>query len=191
MLVSTTISKIVQVFTYPFYGYFKIKKGKHYSSAVWTPRIVRRCVRDEVKWLKFDANIINARYGLGNDNDQINKLFGYSLSLFESHHKNSIRIGWTFNPTTDKVDFYAYYYDGGLRFVEYLGNQEVDKYDNCSVSVEMCTTSGQHIVMFNDEVFAFNLLSKPSGKFGWILNPYFGGTQAAPHELGFIIRQKS
>ena len=184
------LSTISRAILYLPYGNYTIPEGSHYSiynNSVVRPRIFS-LKNKENKWLKFTAVINRPGYYLHRNKGQINKLFGYSTHLFKHHHKGSVRLGWKFE-ITDKpyVVMYAYWYTkGGQRNIVEITRIVTNKRD-FSVDVEMCTTTTQHIFNINGDFFAVEHYDNPSN-YGWILMPYFGGQEPAPHDFNIAIQ---
>jgi len=131
---------------------FLVKKGRHYSGFRFRPFI--RCKSITVAFKFTDS----CRY-LGNTiqmTEQINKLCGFGAIL---HHRNSIRIGWRYDPINDHILLYTYEYKKGVRIV--------DKFDKVKIG----------------QTKKLKLKSKKVYWFGCYRFPYFGGKSPAPHDM--------
>lgn len=159
-----------------------VPKGKHrFSPITFKPFWGNR----------MEAEIIfgdSCLYDLQNqDQLDINKLFGFSRG---HHHYNSYRFGW--RCIDNKIELLAYIYRNGKRInewdedihltflnVEQLYKLTLKSFNNrCYFQVS--DGFGQ-LVAIRDfpHLTRFNL--------GYILNPYFGGTSVAPHNMEIMI----
>lgn len=132
---------------------YKIKKGQHYSGFRFRPFIKRKSITVAVEFTD------SCRY-IGNTlqmTEQINKLCGFGAIL---HHRNSIRIGWRYDPIKDIVKLYIYEYRKGERL-------EPKLFDIARIG----------------QVKKLKLKSKKVYWFGKYLFPYFGGKSPAPHDI--------
>lgn len=147
----------------------KIKKGTH--APLRLPKILlnTRCLSYEVEFTD------SCRYDIGSeDQGDINKLFG--VGYFPSHHYNSVRIGWNYDIPTDKIKLWAYWYEKGQRKWAYLKSVDVNTTHCFSIRME----NNEHVIDLGDVVYTIGV--KP--KFiGYLLAPYFGGNQVAPHDI--------
>jgi hypothetical protein len=147
----------------------RIKKGWHYS-------IHLPCLLIKPKQLSYDVEFTDScRYDIGTeDQADINKLFG--IGYFPSHHNKSVRIGWNYNIDTDKIELWAYWYTDWDRNWAYLKSVDINTTHRFTISV-LDTT---HVIDLGDVVFYIDL--KPDS-IGYLLMPYFGGNQPAPHDM--------
>jgi len=132
---------------------YLIKKGKHRSCLKFSPFI--RC-KEVTMCFRFDES---ARY-LGRtvyESEMINKLGGFG-NIF--HHRNSIRLGWRYDPINDVILLYIYEYRKGERLEPRL----VDK-------VRIGQTK------------KFRLKSDKAFWFGRFNFPWWGGKVKAPHDI--------
>jgi hypothetical protein len=88
--------------------------------------------------------------------EQINKLCGFGAIL---HHRNSIRIGWRYDPINDVIKLYTYEYRNGERIVNPLDEVKIN------------------------QTKKIKLKSKKVYWFGCYRFPYFGGKAPAPHDM--------
>ena len=150
-----------------------IKKGTHKS---WQcPELILN--RDIIRYIvRFDDS---CRYNIGKDQGDINKLFG--VGYFPHHQRNSVRIGWNYHPETDKIRLYAYWYINGVRDWLYMDSVNIGEYVYLSIYINR----GTHLIDIKEKTFV--IVSK--GSFGYLLGPYFGGNQTAPHNINLEIRR--
>ena len=148
-----------------------IKKGTH-KSWQWPELILNR---DIIRYIvRFDDS---CRYNIGKDQGDINKLFG--VGYFPHHHKNSVRIGWNYHPETDKIRLYAYWYINGVRDWLYMDSVNIGDYVYASIHINR----GTHKIDIQGKRFV--IVRK--GSLGYLLGPYFGGNQTAPHNINLEI----
>jgi hypothetical protein len=111
----------------------------------------------------------------------INKLYGFS-DCSSQHHNNSARFGW--NWREGAIHIYAYIYANGVRQEKELGTAELNE-----------PTSFKITIQDNSYIFTYHGIDTTmprhcSGGVGvaYKLLPYFGGDEAAPHEMKIKIR---
>ena len=93
---------------------FLIKKGNHYSSAFLFKIYI---LFNGSKTFKFKINFSSDfRYNIGNNQLDTNKLVG--IGFLPWHHVDSIRFGYRYNPTKDKVEIYGYSYVNKIRIIK-------------------------------------------------------------------------
>lgn len=137
---------------------YTIKKGNHRSG--WFFKILKKPKVMKVTFM-FDETAI---YNL-NNNDQFdwNKLLGFSRGF---HQNNSIRIAWRWNTVKQVVELTKYEYVNGKRIMhEPLWEVKIN---------EIAT-------------IVFNISDRKFCKWGYLLYPYFGGNQKAPHDINILI----
>lgn len=150
-----------------------IRKGTHKS---WQcPELILN--KDIISYIvRFDDS---CRYNIGKDQGDINKLFG--IAYFPHHHKNSVRIGWNYQPETNKIRLYAYWYINGVRGWHYMHSVKIGKYVFITIRIHRPT----HFIDIQGKKFLVDC----KGSFGYLLGPYFGGNQTAPHDINIEIRR--
>jgi hypothetical protein len=178
MIILNSCSKIIlkkeDPLASPYAGYnmWLIKKGNHYSennsyAQFKGSRIQFRTI--------FDSSAIYTTADKVNQAD-INKLYGAS-DAGTHHHENSARFGWRWK--NNAVEIFAYYYVNKERKSIYLGNAAIGKEDFYALSVE-----GNHYVFqFNDKKTIVERYSSAPNFDGYLLYPYFGGDEVAPHDI--------
>lgn len=164
---------------------YLIKEGKHKSKVEGSlAGNGIRALKSEV--LEFTARFDeSAIYDLnGKDQADVNKLFGFSDC--NSHHQdNSARFGWAYNLETSMMDIYAYVYNNGKRQIESLGSVAIHETAEYRLSI-----NGSHFQ------FDFNGTSTMIERGGtcdvglyYLLYPYFGGNNPAPHDIRIFIQE--
>lgn len=151
------------------YRVFTIKKGGHNSlNSI-------QSFKDSVLRFNvlFDSTAIYACENKDNQMD-VNKLFGISDCGYD-HHVNSARIGWRW--LNDSLQLLAYVYHNKERRIHYLTSCAIGKDVQCSI-----TAAGDHYLFRVDETF-YREDRACSGHQHYILHPYFGGDEVAPHDI--------
>lgn len=159
----------------------KIKKGRHYSNE-FRPKFFFKypySVRKKIMFTNSCKYVLNKQ-----DQFDVNKLFGIGLSL--RHHQNSIRVGWRYSPTLDKIILSAYDYNFGDR-----SNFQLERLVNIGeiVDIELRLNKGinSYSIYVNEKKectiqYAFPFKYNIKTKLGF----YFGGNNKAPHDIEII-----
>src|SRR5260221_7981878 len=160
---------------------FVVKKGDHYAN----PKLVESLQSQTLIFeAKFNASAI---YNLGDNSKQsnINKLFGFS-DCNSVHHDNSARFGWAWYH--DQLEIYAYCYVNKERKTHRIGTVDLNKYKRYEIKI----AEGNYIFRLNDEtpvtIKRGNVCQ--TGLF-YMLWPYFGGDEPAPHDVSVDIKMVS
>ena len=169
-------------------GRFTIRKGfrrKWFTFPLCLPRL-KNLKKPFVKYIQFTESCFI-------DNvPQINKLYGFTDSIFSTVHSNSFRFGWQTNK--DHINIFAYYYINGQRDERFIC--EIPKaMINEDIYFEMKPTgiSIDFIVKFSESTFTQSVLfpkavlSPTKKKYGWECGLYFGGKKKAPQNITFFI----
>ena len=155
-----------------------IFKGAHYA---WPLTLgINYKKNDVLKKVTFEDS---CRYKIeGEDMFDINKLFG--IGYFFSHHTDSARFGWRYNPDTNEIELFAYCYVNKER-VDWL----------------MCELKFNHtyllgIKIYNNQYFFFvidankgdvisteTIRKTHKKKWSFPLGFFFGGTKRAPRKI--------
>lgn len=184
---------------------YVIPKGFHISHVL--PSFWRK-----LSVLDFDFVFTsNCIYDLNDQHNQdVNKLYGVSFGLIHNtttlwgrlfkSRANSFRIGWNCALQNRKIQLYAYYYNNGVRHIEYIGDADLnksyntkiyfDRVNNCIVvdinSMKMSTRDAASSTVDNAHgSYKFDFNKSP--KWGILLKPFFGGTIAATHKMTIFI----
>ncbi len=131
------------------------------------------------------------RYTLpAEDQGDINKLIGvgYVNSIpfngskpLPFHHCNSVRVGWHYDPQGDKVVLWAYWYSEKQRNSKEICRVDIDQQFDVTVS----RSGSKHTLKVDagGKVLGASYVEvRPSG-IGYLLRPYFGGNNTAPHDM--------
>lgn len=136
---------------------------------------------EELRFLaKFDLTAIYATKDTLNQYD-LNKLYGFS-DCGTPHHNNSARFGWRwFN---NRLEIHTYCYSNGARYSQFMTLVELNQEYEYSIKL-----------IGNQYLFTINGVSitMPRGCNGagnkYRLFPYFGGDEAAPHDISIRIKE--
>lgn len=138
---------------------YTIKKGKH--SFFKFPKIVfnKKIIKVEIMFTD------SCKYNLGNKNQlDWNKIIGFSRGF---HHHNSARLAWRWNPILEKIEITKYYYINKKRVID----EDIIVVDlNKIVKLS---------IMFPENI--------RTCKIGYILFPFFGGNETAPHDINISL----
>lgn len=129
--------------------------------------------------LKFDAKFHTcAEYQSVAPENQadINKLLGFS-SCSSHHHQNSARVGWRWY--NDQLEIFAYVYDKGKRKAEFITVVPVGEY----VHYEISNNQQGYLFKVNETEKQITTSSSCTGTANYMLWPYFGGDETAPHDI--------
>ncbi|WP_421871169.1 hypothetical protein [Marinoscillum sp.] len=157
---------------------YTIPKGKHYSSYK-AEFLQSDILRFEVA---FDESAIYTTETEENQWDT-NKLLGFA-DCNSHHHENSVRFGWRW--LDGKIDILAYCYVNGERIIEQIGSTQ----PNHTNSYEIRLTDTEYQLTMDDKTISI-ARSKPcdTGSY-YMLFPYFGGDETAPHDITISIRRR-
>ena len=150
-----------------------IPKNSHYSLHI--PRIYSGDKTDFFLLVKFTDS---CRYKSKDPKNQkdVNKLFGVS---FGYHKHDSIRIGWNYNPETDKIDIYRYEYNKGKRTIELIDSFNIDE----EYGIILFLTDDGYIISTSGNITKEYKFEYPVARIGYYLYPYFGGDEKTQHMI--------
>jgi hypothetical protein len=174
----TSIEKeIVQVSSaFPGYSTWLIKKDNHYAESSAFTKFNGTVIQFKAI---FDSSAIYQTKLPANQND-INKLYGVA-DCGTHHHENSARFGWRWNGET--VEILAYYYVDKVRNSVKLGNAGIGQENRYVLSVE----GNQYVFQYNENITKVNRHCDSPAFDGYLLYPYFGGDETAPHDISIHI----
>jgi hypothetical protein len=170
---------------------YTTKKNHHYSKprrlGIWFKRTTFR-------WrITFDdSSEVNLEDG---DQLDINKIVGIGFSSFfelfkkESHHQNSIRIGWRWNVDANVREIFAYVYSGGGKPSAYH-LIDLHRNDKCFIAclyIGQFSFKGVEVVILAPKMQVQKrlIVAMPEikNKIRYRLGTYFGGNKRAPHDI--------
>lgn len=166
---------------------YYIEKGKHSAKGLH----FGLTFKNEIKFRAcFDKSCL---YDLeSNDNYDINKLFGFSTTWF--HHKQSARVGWRCL-NGEKIQLVTYSYNKSQRSItesDILGEISPNEWFECEIidiehsyvfKLKIGFGDGKRIITAKD------IKEKDWFLFHYLLFPYFGGNQPAPHDMKIFIEK--
>ncbi len=124
----------------------------------------------------FDQTAIYETQITENQHD-INKLMGFS-DCNSNHHENSARFGWRW--LEDQLEIHAYAYVNGERKTKLIGAVELDKAYDYQLQL-----TNDHYVFYLEGYDPVSIERKAPCTRGlyYMLHPYFGGDEKAPHDI--------
>ena len=156
---------------------YKIKKGHHRSNS-FLPKLT---FKTEISFdLCFNES---ALYEYTNfDSVDWNKAYGFSDS-WSKHHTNSARIAWRCK--NGKLQLAAYVYLFKERIATSLGYFPLNTWIPCSI--KLIGDSYLFIVNGVPHRVPRNPINERGLKY--MLKPYFGGNNSAPHNISIVIKE--
>jgi hypothetical protein len=156
---------------------YTIPAGEHYCDKNDFRVMEGSAIRFTVK---FDSSAV---YQVTPRNQKdINKLFGFSDNN-SAHHQYSARFGWRWSDEALRLFGYVYN-EGSVRSME-LKKIAIGEEVNCAITVQ----DNHYLFTVNGENFELPRLSTTAFAKGYMLYPYFGGDETAPHEVRISIRE--
>lgn len=154
------------------YENFIIPEGKHDNGWKMQSQQSKRLNFSAI----FDQTAIYRTTTSENQHD-INKLMGFS-DCNSMHHENSARFGWRW--LDGKLEIHAYAYVNGERISQYIGNVALNEPTDYQLQI-------------TDEYYVFYLQGYDPVRIAretpctkglyYMLFPYFGGDEVAPHDI--------
>ncbi|WP_299986261.1 hypothetical protein [uncultured Pontibacter sp.] len=157
------------------YTTYIIRKGQHSSTSSY------RSVK--TSFLRFEAVFDkSAVYTtiLANNQADINKLYGMS-DCGSLHQTNSARFGWRWY--NNRLEILGYVYNGGKWSYQYITSVDLDK----PYTYELSLLSQSYLFSVNGVNVSLPRSCSGQGS-GYMLYPYFGGDETAPHDITIRIR---
>ncbi len=159
---------------------YVIPQGAHYATANDYKATDLTTLKFTVR---FDSSCIYKTILPGNQWD-INKLYGFADNK-ALHHQYSARFGWRWSDGALRL--FAYTYNSGERAAKELGAIPIGKDVKCAIAVN----GEQYIFSVEDKTTTMPRHSTTATAKGYRLYPYFGGDEAAPHEVRIWIREEN
>lgn len=164
---------------------YHIPQGQHQSKVV-------NSLGDKVRTLKSDYMSFtarfdeSARYDLqNNDQGDINKLMGFA-DANSLHHDNSIRFGWRYSIAKGEVEIFGYAYQDGVRNFKYI--TDVAIHETADFSIQL--TEQSYVLQVNgEEMLEMERMVKNTVGVYYLLFPYFGGNEPAPHDINIFVKE--
>ena len=159
---------------------YVIPEGAHYATA--NPYKAVACT--EIKFtVRFDSSCIYQTLLPKNQWD-INKLYGFSDNDAH-HHLFSARFGWRWSEGALRL--FAYVYNNGERIAKELTPVPIGKEVACAIQV----SGDRYLFSVGEKTETLPRQSTTPIASGYQLYPYFGGDEAAPHEVRIWIKEES
>jgi hypothetical protein len=156
-----------------------IRQGQHYADN----NTFQPVQYEQLTFMaKFDNSAVYQTTDPANQED-INKLFGFADNN-QQHHEYSARIGW--NWARKALRLYAYVYNSGHIHFKEICAVDLYKEINCSIKIE----SNKYVFKVDDKTIEMPRKSTTEKGSGYKLYPYFGGDEAAPHEISILIKER-
>lgn len=156
---------------------YHIPQGQHYS----TTNSFKNIDVTELKFsVRFDSSCIYTTVLPENQYD-INKLYGFADNN-ALHHQFSARFGWRWSD--GGLRLFAYVYNNGQRISEEITTLDIGKSYNCAIKV----LPEVYQFRVEDQVLTMPRASTTASGKGYLLYPYFGGDETAPHPVNIWIR---
>ncbi|MFN2439196.1 MAG: hypothetical protein ABR503_08345 [Chitinophagaceae bacterium] len=160
-----------------YFTFFTIRAGQHFADS----NLFKPVETAELKFaVKFDSSAVYQSASPINQYD-INKLYGFSDNNAK-HHQFSARFGWRWSDKALRL--FAYVYNNGILVSKELGTIGIGKEVSCSIKVHAS------VYIFSvGEITEYlpRLSATPLAK-GYLLYPYFGGDEPAPHDINIWIK---
>ena len=155
---------------------YRIPAGAHFSTKSSYEML-------NLSAMKFTARFdSSAVYQTGQRQNQgdINKLYGMA-DCGSVHQKNSARFGWRWYENA--LEIWAYAYVGGHREMSFIKTVGI----NTTSLYELQFTDSTYTFRVDDSVVSLPRQCREQAR-GYKLYPYFGGDEAAPHDIRICIQ---
>jgi len=157
---------------------YKIGEGKHSSN--------RKIQMMRTDYLSFDAKCNStAMYESIDPVNQydINKLYGFS-DCNQLHQKNSARFGWRW--LNGELEILAYVYNDGVRDYEYITSVGIGETHHYEIHAK----PDKYIFILDNKEVQMDRTNRCEIGFYYMLFPYFGGDEVAPHDINIYIKEQ-
>jgi hypothetical protein len=130
---------------------------------------------------KFNQTAVYKTVDPANQAD-INKLMGFS-ACGSFHHENSARFGWRWY--NNELEILAYAYINGVRVHKLITSVPLDTYVTYEITRK---TNGYYFKVGETTIQIMAAANECAGSEDYILWPYFGGDETAPHKVEIYIQ---
>jgi len=158
---------------------YTIKEGNHKSTnsfnTMSSNELVFEAIFDESA--KYESVLPENQYA-------INKLYGFADNN-QHHQKNSARFGWRWSTTDNIIEIYAYVYNNEVMSNEYITSVGFNETHTYSILVE----PDSYVFTVDNVVISMDRTNKYDRGMNYILYPYFGGDETAPHDIKIRIKE--
>jgi len=157
---------------------YTIRAGQQYCDQ----SVYKQTNYTELKFaVKFDSTAIYQTSSAANQLD-VNKLYGFSDNN-DDHHRFSARFGWRWSD--GGLHLFGYTYNSGEMNYEELGTISIGAEYACAIKL----TAAYYIFTLNDSSINMPRSSSTATAIGYKLYPFFGGDEAAPHDINIWIKE--
>lgn len=158
---------------------YKIMEGSHHAYNVPMQTVSGNSL---VFKARFDSSCVYTARKPQNQDD-INKLYGFSDNA-TNHQTHSARVGWRWK--NERIELFAYCYAFGNRSFTLLGTANLNEWVDLSIRL---SAAGYEFQYKGASTFMKRGPSQPTIG-GFMLFPYFGGDESAPHTVRIDIAQR-
>lgn len=137
-------------------------------------------VQEQNFTVRFDSSAIY-KTAIPLNQFDINKLYGFSDNS-AMHHQFSARFGWRWSDGALRL--FAYVYNEGKVESAEISTVEIGKAVQCTLRVK----GSRYEFQVGDEITTMPRASTTEKGKGYLLYPYFGGDETAPHDVRIWIR---
>ncbi len=161
----------------PGFVKYTLKQGQHFAN----DNVYKPVDLAELKFVvKFDSSAIYKSMIPENQYD-INKLYGFADNNRE-HQGFSARFGWRWSDGALRL--FAYVYNDGVVTSREVGPIRIGAEVTCSIRV----VGDAYIFSADNQALRMPRTSTTPTAKGYQLYPYFGGDEAAPHDVTILIK---
>lgn len=158
---------------------YTIKAGTHYA----TQNKYQAADLTELNFtVRFDSTAVYKTFNAKNQYD-INKLYGFADNNGQ-HRQYSARVGWRWSDGALRL--FAYVYNKGKVVSQELRVIEIGAEVKCRIQV----ATNHYLFSCNETTVQLPRESATATGKGYLLYPYFGGDEAAPHDVHIWIRNE-
>lgn len=137
--------------------------------------------RSELNFIvKFNSTAVYRTASAQNQSD-INKLYGFSEGN-QSHHVNSARIGWRWY--NNQLQLLAYVYNNNVATHQVITTVAIGQEVNCTIKI----SGNSYQFDVSGSVVTLPRASATTQADGFMLYPFFGGDEMAPHNIHIWIK---
>tara|TARA_R110000737_G_scaffold43279_2_gene63754 strand:- start:276 stop:845 length:570 start_codon:yes stop_codon:yes gene_type:complete len=138
--------------------------------------------------IKFDFMLNeSAEYvsEVSRNQSDINKIYGFS-DFGKSHLKYSIRLGWRYSTLTNNLELCWLRHEDGVHKGATIRTIEPNEIYNATIDIQ----TFWYVIIIDEDTT--NIIRRPKGNWGlirrYMLYPYFGGNEYAPHDITIRIK---
>jgi len=158
---------------------YKIKKGHHYASGIHFGHFKGTSLKMQ---FQFDDSAI---YDLKDSTDQqdTNKLFGFTDCNVVNPTQNSARFGWRY--WNNEIQIMAFVDYNGVHRFEKIGVTYPGEVSTGEIKLE----NGSYAFYYKGNKTMMSRHCSSKKMKGYDLFPYFGGNRTAPHEVKIWLKK--